>query len=122
MIEYFPNIYKDIILTSNYTPPSDGVVDVSLDRLLIDVSGGGVLSSNYPNAIVTDKGVPTSSLITITLRCSFSEMLDGLVVARTTSAQDGTWLVGNLNQLLSFNVISSKLGRNDVIVSDVNPV
>lgn len=122
MIEYYPNIYSDVTLVAGYSPPTDGMVNMVLDNYIIDVSGDGSLSGSYPDGIVTDKNVPTESDITITLRQLSNKTLDRLVVARTKSAQDGTWVVNNLNKSLRFNVISTKVGRNDIIASDVTPV
>lgn len=83
--------------------------------------GAGYLAGEYPGGTTTVDGVPQSADVLARLRLPGS-YFDGLTVATTTSASDGTWRVDGLNPNLRYDVIGRKDGFNDVIVSNVQPV
>ncbi|MFG5779864.1 hypothetical protein ACFIQF_22620 [Comamonas sp. J-3] len=85
-------------------------------------AGNGYLGGNYPDGITTEDAVPVSAEIRILWRGTAGSIFDGIVVARTTSAPDGTWRVSGLNPALRYDVVGRKSGYNDVIASNVQPV
>lgn len=106
---------------------SDGVI---LPLLMIlqpatrpprNTSGHGYLAGNLPDGLTMVEGVPTSATIRVHLRAD-GQPGDGMLVAETTSAEDGTWLVQNLDPDLKFDVICRYPGYNDMILSNVSPV
>jgi hypothetical protein len=82
--------------------------------------GNGYLAGEYPEGITTVEGVPTSADVLVCLRLPGS-YFDGLVVARTVSAPDGTWRVDGLSETMRFDVRARKEGRNGALRSDVQP-
>ena len=50
------------------------------------------------------------------------EAYDGLLVASTESAADGTWIISGLNPDLKFDIIGRLDGQNDVIAANVQPM
>lgn len=84
------------------------------------VVGMGILSGSSPNGLATDNGTPTVATIRVHLRAP-GHPYDGYVVARTESASDGTWYIGNLDPSYRYDVIGRHAGYNDVVMSDVTP-
>lgn len=84
------------------------------------LTGSGLLSGSLPVGIVTVEGAPAVATIRVQLRYP-GDPDDGIHVAETTSAADGTWVVAGLNEALAFDVIARFSGYNDVIISNVNP-
>ena len=82
--------------------------------------GVGYLAGEYPDGITTVDGVPQSADVLVRLRLPGS-YFDGLTVASTTSAPDGTWRVDGLDPSLKYDVIGRKNGHNDVIMANVMP-
>lgn len=120
MIKYYPSAYGLTVLLIEDRGISDILIS-DVDDNLIDVGGTGSLSGSYPDGVVSDQGVPVVADIAVLLRMPDSETFDGLVIERTVSSQDGTWLVENLNKNLRFDVIARMPMRNDVIASNITP-
>lgn len=83
--------------------------------------GAGYLSGEYPGGTTTVEGVPTEADVRVLYRNPASAV-DGVVLARATSAAAGTWQITGLNPDLRYDVVGRKDGFNDVIVSNVQPV
>lgn len=79
------------------------------------------MAGEYPGGTTTVEGVPSTANVRILWRDPECGPSDGVVVARTTSAPDGTWRVDGLNQALRYDVVGRKGGFNDVIMADVTP-
>lgn len=86
-----------------------------------DITGNGILSGSSPDGIVTEEGVPAVATIRVLIREPTNKAIDGYVVAETTSAVDGTWLVSNLNPELRYDVVCRYAGYKDLIYSAVRP-
>lgn len=84
--------------------------------------GTGFLAGEFPGGITTLEGVPTQAEVRVLWRGPAGHPSDGVLVAKTQSAPDGTWRVGGLNPSLRYDVVGRKDGFNDVIVSNVHPV
>lgn len=84
--------------------------------------GSGYLAGEYPGGTTTVDGVPQSAEIRVLWRDPNNSYMDGVVVARTVSAADGTWRVLGLNPNLRYDVVGRKDGHNDVIAANVQPV
>lgn len=82
--------------------------------------GDGYLAGTFPDGITTVDGSPVSATVRAIVR-SDDPSLDGLVVARVMSAQDGTWRIDGLHPDIRYDVVGRKNGFNDVIMSDVSP-
>lgn len=85
-----------------------------------DVSGQGYLAGDLPDGITKVEGIPTSATIRVHLRRDGLPG-DGMLVAETTSAEGGDWLVPHLNPDMKFDVICRYPGYNDMILSNVSP-
>ena len=85
-------------------------------------SGTGYLSGEFPGGTTTVEGVPTQAEVRVLWRGPAGHPSDGVLVAKTQSAPDGTWRVEGLNPNLRYDVVGRKDGFNDVIVSNVQPV
>ena len=85
-------------------------------------SGAGYLSGEFPSGTTTVEGVPTQAEVRVLWRGPAGHPADGVLVAKTQSAPDGTWRVDGLNPDLRYDVVGRKGGFNDVIVSNVQPV
>lgn len=85
------------------------------------VKGNGCLAGSFPDGTTTIEGVPTSAEVRVLLRKPSGEAGDGVVVAVTQSAPDGTWMVDGLNPDLRYDVVGRKAGFNDVIMANVAP-
>ncbi|KPE43988.1 hypothetical protein PA86_03331 [Pseudomonas aeruginosa] len=83
--------------------------------------GSGYLAGEFPDGITTVGGVPVGAEVRILYRPETGEPGDGLVVASTRSATDGTWRVNGLNPALRYDVVGRKVGFNDIIMADVSP-
>ena len=88
---------------------------------LPDTSGVGYLSGSAPDGLVTVEGVPSSAEIRLLWRPASGTFSDGVLVAKTVAAVDGTWTFTGLNTSMRFDVVARKAGFNDVIVSNVQP-
>ena len=87
----------------------------------LPAKGNGYLSGSFPLGITTVDGVPVAATVRVLLRPASGALGDGVVVAETQSAPDGTWLVEGLDPSLRYDVVGRLLGKQDVIVSDVSP-
>lgn len=83
--------------------------------------GNGYLAGESPSGTATIDGVPGVVSIRVLYRPQPGGISDGVLVATTTSAADGTWRVDGLDASLKYDVIGRKSGFKDVIVSDVSP-
>lgn len=90
-------------------------------RLRPNVSGNGYLGGSFPSGITTVDGTPVPATIRIHLRPEEGAQGDGILIAQTTSAHDGTWRVDGLNPALRYDVVGRKAGLKDVIMSNVQP-
>ncbi|ENX57654.1 MULTISPECIES: hypothetical protein [Acinetobacter] len=91
-------------------------------RIIAKDRTDGFLSSEYPDFITTVEGVPASCELRVLLRRQSRQFGDGKVVAITTSAPDGTWIVTGLNPELRYDVVCRHADYNDMILSNVQPV
>lgn len=83
--------------------------------------GGGYFAGAYPSGVTSIEGVPAPAEIRVLLRMPGS-LLDGAVVASTTSESDGTWRIMGLDTNMEFDVVCRHDGYNDMILSKVKPV
>lgn len=83
--------------------------------------GNGYLSGEFPGGITAVDAVPTSATVRILYRPTSGTPGDGVLVAETQSAPDGTWRVDGLNPALRYDVVGRKAGLKDVIMSNVQP-
>jgi len=93
-----------------------------LPRFMAKDRNDGFLSSEYPDFITSVENVPASCEIRVLLRRENWQFGDGKVVAITTSAPDGTWIVTGLNPELRYDVVCRHADYNDMILSNVQPV
>ena len=84
--------------------------------------GTGFLAGEFPGGVTTVDGVPTHAEVRVLWRGPQGHPADGVLVATTQSAPDGTWRVEGLNTDARYDVVGRKDGFNDVIVSNVQPV
>lgn len=84
--------------------------------------GSGYLAGSFPDGLATVEGAPAEVEVRVLWRPPGGTFAEGVVVARTLSAPDGTWSVPGLNTTLRFDVVGRKAGFNDIVVSDVTPV
>lgn len=87
----------------------------------LPLNGGGYFAGTFPDGITTIAGKPVSAKIRVLLRTKINGYGDGSIVATTTSAPDGTWYIGGLEQNLRYDVVARYDGENDVIASNVTP-
>lgn len=119
---YSPSAYQSVLLQSGYSAPTSSLsIDVYLKNDFFDSSGAGVLSGVFPDSSTVLDGVPVSASVRVSIR-DVGALLDGLVVGEVQSNQDGSWLIGNLNPYLKYDVCGRLPNSCDVIVSDVSPV
>lgn len=86
------------------------------------IGGSGVLSGALPDAITSILGVPAVADIRVLYRPAGGALGDGVLVARTTSAVNGSWQVSGLNPALKYDVVARISGYNDMVWSGVSPV
>lgn len=86
------------------------------------LQGDGYLSGSFPDGITTLNGVPVAATVRAHYRPAGGEPGDGLLVASTESAADGTWIISGLNPDLKFDIIGRLDGQNDVIAANVQPM
>lgn len=86
------------------------------------LQGDGYLSGSFPDGITTLNGVPVAATVRAHYRPAGGEPGDGLLVASTESAADGTWIISGLNPDLKFDIIGRLNGQNDVIAANVQPM
>lgn len=86
------------------------------------LQGDGYLSGSFPGGITTLNGVPVAATVRAHYRPAGGEPGDGLLVASTESAADGTWIISGLNPDLKFDIIGRLDGQNDVIAANVQPM
>lgn len=86
------------------------------------LKGTGYLAGELPGGATMVEGVPTQAEVRVLWRGPAGHPSDGVLVAKTQSAPDGTWRVDGLNPNLRYDVVGRKDGFNDVIVSNVHPV
>lgn len=85
-------------------------------------SGNGYLAGEYPDGITKVNGIPVSAQVRVLYRPGAGKPGDGVVVASTTSAQDGTWRVNGLSPLLRYDVVGRKDGHNDTLMANITPM
>ena len=83
--------------------------------------GTGFLAGECPGGITTVEGVPAQAEVRVLWRGPVGHPSDGILVAKTQSAPDGTWRVDGQDPALKFDVVGRKDGFNDVIMADVSP-
>lgn len=83
--------------------------------------GPGYLSGEPPYGLTTVKGVPASVEVRVMYRPATGAPGDGVLVATTTSASDGSWRVEGLDPALEFYVVFRRPDYNDMILSRVVP-
>ena len=83
--------------------------------------GSGFLAGSFPSGLVTVEGVPAEAEVRVLWRSQPGVFGDGVLVATTQSAPDGTWAVTGLSTTMRFDVVARHAGFNDVIMSDVTP-
>lgn len=99
-----------------------GVRDTSRTRYARPiVRGDGYLAGKFPVGITTVNGVPTTAVVRALWRDPAGGVMDGYVVASTTSAPDGTWLLSGLDPTQKYDIVGRKDGYNDVIMANVSP-
>lgn len=108
----------EALLLPGYLPPSRDV-QATLERTYYP-AGNGYLGGSFPSGITTLDGAPVAATVRVLLRAP-GFAFDGVLIAQTTSAVDGTWRVDGLNPALRYDVVGRKDGYNDVIVSGVSP-
>lgn len=84
--------------------------------------GPGTLSGTYPDGIVSIEGVPGRATIRVLYRPLQGAHGDGVLVATTESADDGTWLIAGLDPSLRYDVVFRVEGYPDLILSNIAPV
>lgn len=104
-----------------YVIDGDATIAAVPPRLRQLCSGNGYLAGEYPDGTTTVEGAPQSATVRVLYRPGDGQVGDGMVVASTTSAADGTWRVDGLNPNLRYDVVGRKGGFNDVIVANVQP-
>lgn len=87
----------------------------------LPINGNGFFAGTFPDGITSVKGVPVSADVRVLLRSTIDGYGDGTVVAKTKSATNGTWHIGNLPIGLKYDVVARYAGENDVIMSNVTP-
>lgn len=80
--------------------------------------GLGYLAGTHPNGLTKLEGEPVSAEVRALWRDDNGETL---LVASTTSEDDGTWMLHGLNPDLKYDVVMRHAGYNDGIVSGVTP-
>lgn len=83
--------------------------------------GAGYLAGEYPDGITTIEGIPVSAEVRILYRTATGELGDGVLVASTQSALDGTWRIDGLNPALLYDVVARYDGQNDVLMAAITP-
>lgn len=84
-------------------------------------SGNGYLAGEFPGGTTTVEGAPVQAEVRILYRPAAGALGDGVVVAKTQSAPDGTWRVDWLDTALKYDVVGRLEDHNDVIVANVTP-
>lgn len=118
---YSPATYAFVMLDSGYVVPSGFSSNVVLDGWSADFSGSGYLAGKFPKGTTTVDGSPVIATVRVLYRPTEGVPTDGVLVAQTRSAADGTWRVDNLNPALRYDVVGRKAGFNDVIMANVKP-
>lgn len=113
---------ESILLEHNLNPLTPGESATCNTVELLDLGGPGHLAGEFPGGITTIDGVPGPAEIRVLLRPGKGHIGDGVIVATTSSAPDGTWCVDGLNMNFKYDVVGRKDGFNDVIVANVSPV
>lgn len=111
----------DVLIPGGY-PPIMNLVE-RIERTLLRTfypPGHGYLAGSFPDGITSVEGTPSPAIIRVLHRAP-GFPFDGVVVAETTSAPDGTWLVEGLDHTLKYDVICRHEGYNDMILSNVSP-
>lgn len=83
--------------------------------------GFGYLAGEFPDGITTVDGVPVSAEVRVLIRMESGNYGDGVLVATTQSAVDGTWRVDGLPAGFVYDVVARLSGQNDVIMAGVTP-
>ena len=96
-------------------------IGVGFRQKPLGLGGVGYLAGEFPDGITTVEGVPTAAEVRVLWRGPAGARFDGVVVARTVSAADGTWRVDGLNPALRFDVVGRLAGKNDVLMANVAP-
>ena len=84
-------------------------------------SGADFLAGEFPGGRTTVEGVPQAATVRALWRGPAGHYMDGVVVATTQSAPDGTWRIAGLNHKYRYDVVGRLSGHNDVIMSNVQP-
>lgn len=85
------------------------------------LKGTGYLAGESPSGLATVDLAPAACEIRVHYRPKSGIVGDGLLVAKTMSDTDGTWLVEGLDMSKRYDVIARYGGYKDVIASDVAP-
>mgnify|MGYP003597749763 CR=1 FL=1 len=91
------------------------------EQVQLPRNGLGYFAGSFPDGLTTIKGVPVSAEVRVLLRTPIQGYGDGVVVASTQSAPDGTWRVEGLHTHLKYDVVARYFGERDTIASDVTP-
>ena len=79
-------------------------------------SDSGYFAGDFPDGITSVENIPTGDLEVFVYTRSNNKL-----VAKTKSAQDGTWRINGMNPNLRYDVICRCAGHNDMIWSNVSP-
>ena len=110
MAEYYTEVYPEAYLK----------IQVHYDRYVVP-KGDGYFASVFPNYITNIDGVPVTAVVRVLLRHD-DPFMDGVVVAQTKSAPDGTWMIDGLNTRFKYDVVARHDGYNDLIFANVSPL
>lgn len=84
-------------------------------------AGLGYFAGEYPDGLTTVENVPSSAVVKVYWH-SPGDPQDGLFVAQTVSAPDGTWRIGGLNHNLTYTIQAEKDGHRNAIAQGVRPL
>lgn len=107
----------EYVLRAIVAPKRRGPVAANAPQKLF--AGAGYLAGQPPYGLVTKNNLPSAAEVLVFWRGR--GVYDGIIVARTQAAGDGTWRVDGLDPGLRYDVVARIDGFNDLIVSDVTP-
>lgn len=86
-------------------------------------SGAGYLAGEAPDGITTLRGAPVSAEVRVLLRTNITgHPNDGLLIASTISAVDGTWRIEGIDPGILVDVVFRLDGYNDILMSSVHAI
>lgn len=91
------------------------------EEVQLQANGLGYFAGSFPDGLTTIKGVPVSASVRVLLRTPIQGYGDGVVVASTQSAADGTWRIEGLHTHLKYDVVARHNNERDTIASNVSP-